>query len=302
VSDDQRDTMFKMSGPETLGAYVDHYTLLRDVKSETIRQYRICATLFERWAGGPVRLDELEEQTVSAWLRDYAASGVEPHTVRSKKVGILCLWRAAADEGLCEPPTRRVRAVRVPYKAVTAWDLSEVEQLLAACQGLKRWHSCGLRRSAWFDLAVRVAWDSGLRWGDLIHLPVSAIRPDGSAAWCQSKVRRPVVFRLAPSTRDALVESLVVAPRELVCPWPASQETFQDQVERLVSRAGIRRGTWKWIRRASGTDVECQQAGAATAHLGHVPGSRVAAQSYIDPAILGRSAPCPHELQNRGGA
>lgn len=293
--------MFRRAGPETIGAYVDNYTLLRDVKPETVRQYRITATLFERWAGGPVRLDELDEQTISAWLRDYAASGVEPHTVRSKKVGILCLWRAAADEGLCEPPTRRVRAVRVPYKVVEAWDIDEVERLLEACKKLKRWHRCGLRRSAWFDLAVRVAWDSGLRWGDLIRLPVSAVRPDGSAAWCQSKVRRPVVFRLSPSTMEALRKSLEVAPRELVCPWPSSRETFQDQVERLVALAGIRPGTWKWIRRSSATDVEVQKAGAASAHLGHVPGSRVAEQSYIAPAILGRTAPCPRELQNKGG-
>lgn len=288
--------MFRRAGPQTLGAFVDAYTLLRDVQPETVRQYRITAALFERWAGRPVRLDELDEQTVSAWLRDYAASGVQPHTVRAKKVGVLALWRAAADQGLCEPPTRRVRAVRVPYKPVVAWDRPEVERLLMACQGLRRRHRCGLTRADWFDLAVRVAWDSGVRWGDLIRLPVAAIRPDGYAAYCQSKVRRPVVFRLSPSTLDALRRSLEVAPRELVCPWPASRETFQDQFDRLVARAGIRPGTWKWIRRASGTDVECQQAGAASAHLGHVPGSRIAAQSYIDPAILGRTAPCPREL------
>jgi hypothetical protein len=27
-----------------------------------------------------------------------------------------------------------------------------------------RWHPCGIRRSAWWDLAIRVAWDAGLRW------------------------------------------------------------------------------------------------------------------------------------------
>jgi integrase len=287
--------MFRKSGPETIGAYARDYGLLRDLKPETLRQYQIAADLFERWAGGPVRLDELDERSVSEWLRDYAAKAA-PNTVRSKKVQVVALWRAAAEDGLCDPPTKRVRAVKVPWRPPTAWDHDEVEQLLAACRGLKRWHRCGLRRSDWFDLAVRVAWDTGLRWGDLIRLPVASIRPDGSGAWCQSKTSRPVVFRLAPSTMAALRQSLATAPRDLVCPWPASHETFTDQVDRLVKRAGIREGTWKWIRRASSTDVESQQAGASTAHLGHVPGSKVAAQSYNDPAILGRQAPTPREL------
>jgi len=287
--------MFRRSGPETLGAYARQYGLLRDLRPETLRQYAMAADLYERWAGGPVRLDEMDEDSVSSWLRDYSAT-VEPNTVRSKKNQVLALWRAAADERLCEPPTRRVRSVKVPWRPPTAWDHAEVEQLLASCRGLKRWHRCGLRRSDWFDLAVRVAWDTGLRWGDLIRLPVDTIRTDGSGAWCQSKTSRPVVFRLAPSTMDALRRSLELAPRDLVCPWPSSHETFTDQVERLVKKAGIREGTWKWIRRASSTDVEIQQAGAATAHLGHVPGSRIASQSYIDPAILGRQAPTPREL------
>ena len=163
--------MFRRSGPETLGAYARQYGLLRDLRPETLRQYAMAADLYERWAGGPVRLDEMDEDSVSAWLRDYSAT-VEPNTVRSKKNQVLALWRAAADERLCEPPTRRVRSVKVPWRPPTAWDHAEVEQLLAACRGLKRWHRCGLRRSDWFDLAVRVAWDTGLRWGDLICLPV----------------------------------------------------------------------------------------------------------------------------------
>ena len=290
------DTMYCKSGPATLSAYAANYNLLRDVRPETVRQYQITARLFEQWAGGPVQLVELDEQSVSAWLRDYAASGVVPETVRSKKVGLLALWRAAADEGLCDPPTRRVRSVRVPYKAPTCWTWEEVSALLTACQGLKRWHRTGLRRSAWFDLAIRMAWDTGLRKGDMLQLPVADIRPDGAVSLVQSKTGRPVICQLSPSTVEALRVSLELAPRQLVCPWLASHETFDDQFGRLVQKAGIRKGTWKWLRRASATDVELQRPGAATAHLGHVPGSRIAERSYIDPAQFSRTATKPREL------
>jgi len=247
--------MYCKTGPQTLSAYAANYNLLRDVRPETVRQYQITARLFEQWAGHPVQLVELDEASVSAWLRDYAASGVVPETVRSKKVGILALWRAAADEGLCEPPTRRIRSVRVPYKAPTCWTWEEVSALLTACQGLQRWHKTGMRRSAWFDLAIRLAWDTGLRQGDQWRLPVVDIRPDGAVGLVQSKTGRPVLCQLSTSTVEALRVSLEAAPRQLVTPWLSSHETFDDQFKRLVTRAGIRPGTWKWLRRASATDA-----------------------------------------------
>lgn len=287
--------MFRRSGPSTLGQYArEWYSMLRDVKPSTLRQYAIAADLFERWAGGPVPLESLDEKSVSAWLRDYSATH-RPATVRGKKNMVLSLWRAAADDGLCEEPVgRRVRQTRVPQSVVTAWTKEEVERLLEACQKLKRWHKCGLRRSVWWDLAVRVAWDSGIRWGDQVELPVSAVRPDGSVVWTQSKTGKVAAFRLSPSTMRALTASLQSCPRSLVMPWPSSRETFLDQVERIVKRAGIREGTWKWIRRGSGTDVELQQPFTGHRHLGNT--RAVFEQSYGDQAILGRSVPSPREL------
>jgi integrase len=289
--------MFRRSAPETLGAYARQYGLLRDCKPGTLRQYVIVADLFERWAGRPVLLEQLDETSVSEWLRDYAAEAA-PATVRGKKTMLLALWRAAADDGLCEPPTRRIRSIRrsAPRPLVEAWTLEEVEALLAAARNLQRRHRCGLTRAAWWDLAIRVAWDSGLRWGDLVQLPVARIRPDGSATVIQAKTGRPVSFRLSGPTVAALRASLAACPREIVCPWPASQESFLAQVRILVRKAGIRPGTWKWLRRGSGTDVELQRPGAGSVHLGHAPGSRVFAESYGDPTILGRQIPAPRSL------
>jgi integrase len=129
------------------------------------------------------------------------------------------------------------------------------------------------------------------------------VRPDGTTTIIQAKTGRPVSVVLSPGTLEALRVSLAACPRLLVCPWPASQETFTAQVRVLVRRAGIRAGTWKWLRRASGTDVEVQRPGAGSVHLGHAPGSRVFAESYGDPEILGRLLPGPRPLwfdQNRG--
>jgi len=289
--------VFRRSGPSTLLKYAEEgYSLLRDVRPSTLNQYRIVARLFETWAGAPVLLEQLDEKSVSEWLRDYSATAA-PATVRGKKNMIMALWRAAADDGLCDLPVgRRVRRCTVPRRAVTAWTYEDVQQLFVAAGGLPRAHKCGLRRSEWWQLAIRVAWDSGIRWSDQVCLPVSAVTPSGAVSWSQGKTGRIVAFRLAPSTLEALRASLAACPRSLVLPWPASQETFTDQVKRLVAKAGIRPGTWKWIRRGSGSDVERQQEGAGSVHLGHAPGSRIFQDSYADLTICGRPVPAPREL------
>jgi integrase len=289
--------MFRRAGPQTLSDYARDYGLLRDVKPGTLRQYQIVAGLFTAWSGHDVRLDELDEDSVSAWLRDYAAEAA-PATVRSKRATILALWRAAADDQLCDPPTRRVRALRrsAPRPVVEAWLYEEVEALLLAAQGLKRRHRCGLPRSIWWDLAIRVAWDSGLRWGDLVALQVAQIRPDGTATVIQQKTGRAVGIRLSESTLAALRASLEACPRTLVLPWPASQESFIRQSRLLVKKAEIRAGTWKWLRRSSGSYCERDEPGTGASHLGHAPGSRIFHDYYAAPAIVARATRLPQEL------
>jgi integrase len=284
--------MYRKNGPTTLSAFVKTYGLFHPCSIETLRQYQISVDLFSRWAGGQIPLDQLDAASVSEWIRDYASSGVAPSTVRSKRSHILIMWRAAADEGLCELPTRRVRPVRVPWIAPTAWTLEEVQRLVDACSRLKRWHKCGIRRSEWWALAIRVAWDTGLRWEDQVRrLRFDQITPDGIIAMPQHKTSRVVVCRLSEVTLEAIRLSMAQDPRRLVTPWAASHETFSKQLKRLVRLAGIRPGTWKWIRRASATDVEIQSPRGASGHLGHTPGSMIAERSYIDPAIVGANRP-----------
>jgi integrase len=268
--------------PETLREYLQEYATTREIDAGTLRQYGISVGKLEQWAGHPFRLDELDELTISTWLRDYSQT-VASSTVRSKRNQVLALWRSAADDGYVEPPRRRIRSARCVVDAPTAWTIDEVAALRDACHGLKRRHRCGLPRSIWWELAVLVAWDTGLRWGDLTRLKVSAIPPHGVFAVTQHKTRRVAICHLEDATHELLRRSLELCPRELVCPWPASGETFRTQARRLVARAGIRAGTWKWLRRSSGTDVEIQQFGAAARQLGHGPGSRVAYVSYVDP-------------------
>lgn len=289
--------------PLSVVEYVELYATTHELEPETIRQYRVTAERLEAWAGEPVMLTDMNELMISGWLRDYAAEGRAPSTVRSKRTQLMALWRSAADEYLCEPPTRRVRSARVPWVPRDCWTLAEVEQLVRATPSLRRSPGGGFPRSEWFDLAIRIAWDTGLRWGDQIRIRTRDIHGDVVIV-SQRKTRRPSCGRLRASTLAVLEDSLRRYPREFVTPWKKSHETFNAQVRRLVEHAGIRTGTWKWLRRGGATDVELQQPGKGMAarHLGHAPGSKVAEINYINPAVVARSVPIvsPREIGAAG--
>jgi integrase len=284
--------------PLRLVEFVAVYATTRAIEPATARQYRITAERLEQWAGESVLVTDLTELMISAFLRDYGQAA-KPATVRSKRCQIMALWRAAADEYLCEPPTRRVRSTPIPWEPRDCFTLLEVEQLVAATAGLRRGPGGGMHRREWWDLAIRVAWDSGLRWGDQVRLRPGDIHGD-TVVVCQRKTRRPYCGRLRPSTVAMLADSLRRCPREYVTPWPASHETFRRQFRGLVAKAGVRPGTWRWLRRGGATDVELQEPGRGMAarHLGHAPGSRIAELHYINPAVVAASVPvvAPREI------
>jgi hypothetical protein len=55
----------------------------------------------------------------------------------------------------------------------------------------------------------------------------------------------------------------------LFLPPPGREDTSGKSFSRLVATSGVRRGTFKWLRRAAGSYAESQQPGAGPALLGH---------------------------------
>jgi len=66
-----------------------------------------------------------------------------------------------------------------------------------------------------------------------------------------------------------------------VWPWPYRREALYRHFNRLVTAAGIRRGTFRWLRRTAATQAERVQAGSGARLLGHA--SRATTEAwYID--------------------
>ena len=275
--------------------WLETYAAERSLRFESKRQFEIAVELFLQFVKKDFYVDQFNENLLSDFVRHYSRN-VSPTTARNKRTALLALWRSASDAGHCSPPSRRVQSVRVQHQPVQAWRVDQVREIIHQCRQLKRNHKCGLRRSDWWELAVRVAWDSGLRWGDQIQLNVSAITSDGGTSIVQSKTNRVVFFRLSESTLAVLHRTLELCPRALVTPWDCSQQSFNDQFRRIVRNSGVQAGTWKWLRRGSATDVESNHPGCGAAHLGHVPGSPIAERHYFDQTILQRDSVSPTDL------
>jgi hypothetical protein len=171
------------------------------------------------------------------WLREMADRAAA--TVRSKRVAILCLWRAAADEDLCYPPRRRVRSARVPQVPVDCWTVGEVQGHPGGLPWPEASHPCGLRRSAWWELAVMVAWDTALRRGDQFGEPGWMRSGPTAALWSSSTdSSRAQPIRLSEETLAVLRRSVLEGAAGVGHPVGASEQTFAKQFSRLVELPG----------------------------------------------------------------
>jgi integrase len=56
----------------------------------------------------------------------------------------------------------------------------------------------------YWSAAILLAWDSGIRRGDVWAFKKSTIRPDGAVRIVQHKTQRAISFRLRESTIQAL--------------------------------------------------------------------------------------------------
>lgn len=213
------------------------------------------------------------------------AEKLAPVTVKGWRGDLLTIWRAAADDGLAPyPVTRRIRRVTVPESVVLCYCVDEARAILRAAERLTGGYPDGVGRAAYWSAALRLAWDSGLRRGDVWHFTLSVVDADGNWRWVQRKTGKLVAGRLHKST----VIHLRSLRRPVPCAWPCHPNAFSYQFRQLVKQSGVGRGTFKWFRRASGSHVESLAPGRGAKHLGHA--SELTFRRHYDaslaPAVL----------------
>lgn len=273
--------------------FVERYFLARALRRESERQYEQVARMTSKLLGREALVSDLTDDVVNSLLRRMSLDGYSPSYVRSRRNHLIALWRLAAEQGLAAPP-QWVRPVRVPQRTPLAWSREQVERLLREAGRLDgRYRRLDCRRAAWWDLAIRLAWDAGLRRCDQLAAARSEVDDAGRVFVVQRKTGKALPPRLlAPETLRRL-DAFLDPARELLCPWPFSENHFCGEFRTIVERSHLE-GGWHKLRRSSGTAVEAEYPGFGAAHLGD--SEQVFRRHYLDPRLAGRHVPGPRPL------
>lgn len=273
----------------SLTCFAGQYVACRPLDRSYAARLRWTANALESFAGSNRIGETLTEKNANGFLS--AQLDKSPFTIRSYRSDILSLWNGAADCDLVPYPVmRRVRLPQIPELLIDCYTIDEVRQLVAAASvliGRYRWE---VRKRDYWNAAIRLAWDTGLRRGDVIRFRRESLRPDGVVMILQNKTKKIVPVKL----RESTVVAMNALSGQYPLRWGNDVTYFTRHFRRIVDASGVKRGTFKWLRRASGSYVEAEQPGAGYKHLGQ-SGPQVFNRHY-DAKLGGHNLPQPPEL------
>lgn len=272
----------------TLIDFTETYFSTRRVSPEYRNRVKARAKALQLFAGAATIEGTLTERVVTAFLMTLVCSA---YTIRCYRGDLLSVWNAAADLDLVPYPiARRIVRIGRPQLLVECFTVDEARAILDEARKMTGCYPNGLPKRLYWCGAIPLAWDSGLRRGDVSRFRRDAVRPDRILRMIQGKTGKLHVARLRQSTLEALDAIGGNQP----CRWACRWEFFGREFKRLVKASGVNRGTFKWLRRASGSYVDSEHPGAGYKHLGHAD-----PQTFIkhyDAQLGGADLPMPPEL------
>jgi len=267
--------------------YLTRYASRRlDLSESTIALYGYSIGALERFCGRPVRLPDLSDDLLCRFLRSRLKKAA-PKTVKRERGDILCLWRAAARNGLCDPPDGDVPVVPVPRKTPVAWWPDEVRALIDTSRELTgEMRGLGIRRADWWASLFFFLFDSLSRIGAAMQVaPVDVDLSRGLAVLRMETAKTNVeqVVRLHDRT-VAAIRKIWGDDRLVVWPYPYHRRQIWPQLKSILKRAGLpqdRDHMFHCCRRTTATVAACTMGrAAASAMLGHATGECL--PLYID--------------------
>lgn len=276
---------------------VELYAAERPLKHRTLVQLRNTVAAIEARLKRPATLEDLNLETVNAWLRKDC-EGYTPKTMKGRRTVIGTLWKYAAHTlGLVPPPDmRRLRAVKVPVTIPVAWTSEEFAKLLVAAGATPKRFLTDLRvrRGPFLVAFLRVCYDTGLRRSDVYGLPTRWLIANRFSV-LQDKTQLEIQCALSEPTRRAVEETHRDAPRQWLFADVVHRGTIHDLIVNACKAAGVPHGGAQKVRRTAATQVEIAYPGRAGQFLGHrTPG--MAVRHYIDARQLATEPIRPPEI------
>lgn len=278
-------------------AYTERYLLARDVSTDYAAQVRKRIDAFCVWAGADVPIESVCCDLANEWLAELAQSGLDVWTLDGYRRALLCVWNDAYQSGWNENPPLRLRRFKKPRDIICAFTHSEIAALLAISATLAGKHADGNRRSDFWLAAIHSAYSTGPRRGDLLLWQLEQIAPDGTIEFVQHKTGYPQRGKLSADAIKFIHRLRSTTGRAL--PWPYNKNWFSETFGRIRAKAGVLRGSFKWIRRSAGSYAERDRRGDGAKLLGQRC-DKVFRAHYEDLTITGHIPVEPPELPRAG--
>lgn len=245
------------SATPTIGTYLSTYTERRTLAHRSRAALRTAVASFSSLFGD-LPVDQIDSIALNRWIENLEHS-CSPRSVITYRSGVLSILRMAADDGVCvEPNTRKIRRPRKPRPLPRAWTDDQLRRVVQVCENLpgqlRPPRSCPA--CVYFTALVRIAYETGLRRGNLFSLQQSEVRDDGTVYVRHEKTGEPHVCQLDPGT-VALLRQL---PGTYPLRWRNSN-TYGRWWKRIYTAANVPRGGCQMVRKTAATLVWLQDPG-----------------------------------------
>lgn len=237
----------------TVLGLLERYVLDHDLRASTTTQYRRIVGIFVRESGCSA-LADFTADAVSKFLAAKQSAERSSYYRKSLRNTLVALLRYHGDR-------ERVRPVKLHQLHHEAWSPAEVRSLIAAVASV---FPCDRRRRRYWETLIEAAWYSGLSEVDLHRVTRRDVDRRGVVHWNRSKTGAAIVVVIPPRLFAHAEDDGPIWP----LPW--SGEWFRSQFAAIVRAAGLR-GSFKQLRRSSGTSVERLHPGVGHRHLGNTP-------------------------------
>lgn len=273
-------------------SYCERYLLARHVSFDYANTLRSRIGAFCNWAGSDVPAESICCELGNEWLTELAESGMSVWSLVGYRGALLTIWTDAYPTFNSNPPLG-LKKFKRPQLIVEAYNHAEINALLERASRLTTQHIDGNLASNFWQAAINVAYCCGPRRGDLLSVQLKQLSPDNILTFIQHKTGFP--HRVVLSAQAMAFVRRLHSDIGMLLPWPYDIDWFSRKFGRIRDAAGIKRGSFKWIRRSCGSYCEREQRGAGARILGHRDES-VFRRFYNDESISGQSPVSPPPL------
>jgi integrase len=287
---------------DLLATYVANHEF--GLKESSVGFLKAAIGSYERFIKRRSTVADFQVLQINQFL-DWLRLNRKPDTFRTTRGGLLTLWKFAIEESLTSIQPAGLRKVRIKRRSPVAWTPEELTKLIQSLHESAEWSRsrmpCGVPTGIWWEAIIRTAYDTGMRLGDLLCASPKQINVNGESAvirYIANKTGDEFFRSMRPRTWYAVQQAIMTnrnAPN-LIWPLWGARDNFYVVFNRIVARAEIRKGTFRWIRRTAVTWADIVNPGLGQQVAGH-KSERVTSDSYRDVTQIGLALPSPPDLE-----